>query len=83
MSIFQFWYQIGTISIMAMTLRLTDELDAQLNELAQDLNLSKQQVAILALQELYERMGQRRIARQAFDMVLERDAELLKRLADS
>ncbi|MEY4981695.1 MAG: hypothetical protein RL174_1033 [Actinomycetota bacterium] len=68
---------------MAMTLRLTDELDAQLNELAQDLNLSKQQVAILALQELYERMGQRRIARQAFDMVLERDAELLKRLADS
>lgn len=68
---------------MAMTLRLTDELDAQLNELAQDLNLSKQQVAILALQELYERMSQRRIARQAFDMVLERDAELLKRLADA
>ncbi|MEY4019394.1 MAG: hypothetical protein RLZZ590_694 [Actinomycetota bacterium] len=68
---------------MAMTLRLTAEQDAKLDALADELRLSKQQVVTQAIQELAERQLQSEVAKRAFDRVLERDAELLRLLADA
>jgi predicted transcriptional regulator len=68
---------------MAMTLRLTAEQDAKLEALADELRLSKQQVVTQAIQELAERQLQSEVAKRAFDRVLERDAELLRLLADA
>ncbi len=68
---------------MAMTLRLTAEQDAKLDALADELRLSKQQVVTQAIQELAERQLQSEVAKRSFDRVLERDAELLRLLADA
>jgi predicted transcriptional regulator len=68
---------------MAMTLRLTAEQDAKLDALADELRLSKQQVVTQAIEELAERQLQSEVAKRAFDRVLERDAELLRLLADA
>ncbi|WP_264914136.1 hypothetical protein [Rhodoluna lacicola] len=68
---------------MAMTLRLTPEQDAQLTAVAQALNLSKQQAATQAIEEFLESRDQEVMVKRAFDLVLKRDAELLRRLADA
>ena len=68
---------------MAMTLRLTPEQDAQLTAVAQALNLSKQQAATQASEEFLESRDQEVMVKRAFDLVLKRDAELLRRLADA
>jgi predicted transcriptional regulator len=68
---------------MAMTLRLTPEQDAQLTAVAQALNLSKQQAATQAIEEFLESRDQEVMVKRAFDVVLKRDAELLRRLADA
>jgi Holliday junction resolvase-like predicted endonuclease len=73
------WYHYG----MAMTLRLTPEQDAQLTAVAQALNLSKQQAATQAIEEFLESRDQEVLVKRAFDLVLKRDAELLRRLADA
>ncbi|BDS49810.1 hypothetical protein RKACHI23_00720 [Rhodoluna lacicola] len=73
------WYHYG----MAMTLRLTPEQDAQLTAVAQALNLSKQQAATQAIEEFLESRDQEVMVKRAFDLVLKRDAELLRRLADA
>lgn len=68
---------------MAMTLRLTPEQDAQLTAVAQALNLSKQQAATQAIEEFLESRDQEVMVKRAFDLVLKRDAQLLRRLADA
>ena len=68
---------------MAKTLRLTPEQDAQLTAVAQALNLSKQQAATQAIEEFLESRDQEVMVKRAFDLVLKRDAELLRRLADA
>lgn len=68
---------------MAMTLRLTDELDARINSRAKQAGISKNQLIIQALEEHLDRTENRAALRATVEKVLKRDAELLERLADS
>jgi predicted transcriptional regulator len=68
---------------MAMTVRLTPEMDARLSIYAEREGLSEQQ-AIVQLIELADLPGEREARlRQIFDKVMARDAELMERLADA
>ena len=66
-----------------MTLRLSPELDTQLTYAATSLGISKQQVVEKAIEKYLELDLQRAVARNTVEMVLQRDAELLRRLADA
>lgn len=68
---------------MAMTLRLPDVLDSDLNDVADLLGLSKQQVVTQALEIFVETQKNRLEMRRTIEMILDRDAELMKRLEDS
>jgi predicted transcriptional regulator len=68
---------------MAMTLRLTEQQDAELAAVADSMNVSKQRAVEIALEEFLARNDQERIMRQVFEKVMTRDAELMRRLADS
>ena len=68
---------------MAMTLRLSPALDAQLGELAQRSGMSKQKIITIAIEAHLERTGQSEQAQRVFDKVLTRDKELLERLANA
>ena len=68
---------------MAMTLRLTEQQDAELAAVADSMNVSKQRAMEIALEEYLERNSQTRIMREVIETVLTRDAELMRRLADS
>lgn len=68
---------------MAMTLRLTEEQDAQLGAVAESMNVSKQRAVEIALEEYLIKHDQQRIMREVVNKVLTRDAELMRRLADS
>jgi predicted DNA-binding protein len=68
---------------MAMTLRLTEELDKKLDETAQNLGLSKQQVVNKAVEYYIDEMSELKIAKKALDWTLTNDKELLERLADA
>jgi predicted transcriptional regulator len=66
---------------MAMTLRLDDELDRRLEQLADGLGLSKQQLVARAVREFLTR--EQRIVRTVAnaDRVVQENAGLLDRLA--
>ena len=66
---------------MAMTLRLDDELDRQVEQLANGLGLSKQQLVARAVREFLTR--EQRIVRTVAnaDRVVQENAGLLDRLA--
>lgn len=68
---------------MAMTLRLTEELDKKLDETAEYLGLSKQQVVNRAVEYYIDEMSELKIAKKALDWTLTNDKELLERLADA
>lgn len=68
---------------MAMTLRLTEEQDTQLGAVAESMNVSKQRAVEIALEEYLLKHDQQRIMRELVQKVLTRDAELMRRLADS
>jgi predicted DNA-binding protein len=68
---------------MAMTLRLTPELDKKLDETAQHLGLSKQQVVNKAVEYYIDEMSELNIAKRALEWTLKNDRELLERLADA
>ena len=68
---------------MAMTLRLTDELDARIDSRAKQAGISKNQLIIQALEEHLDRTENRAALLATVEKVLKRDAELLERLADS
>lgn len=76
-------HQIDTISVMAMTVRLTEELEITLGLIAQERKVSKQRV----IEELIEAAGERSLRKarlaQAFELVMTRDKELMERLADA
>ena len=68
---------------MAMTLRLTPELDAKLDIIAAQLGVSKQ-LAVEAAIERYDAREKRQAQmNEALNLVLTRDAELMERLADA
>ncbi len=62
-----------------MTLRLTDELNDQLRQAAQDDGLSVQQAAVTAISEYVERRRAAQV-QAIFRRIAERDANLLDRL---
>jgi predicted transcriptional regulator len=76
------WYQFDTKG-MAMTLRLAEEQDKQLAQVAEHLGISKQQAVALAVERFLELEWQRTVIKSAMARVLERDKELLERLADA
>ena len=68
---------------MAMTLRLTEQQDSRLGAVAESMNVSKQRAVEIALEEYLQRNDQKRIMNEVIETVLTRDAELMRRLADS
>jgi flagellar biosynthesis/type III secretory pathway ATPase len=70
------WYHV----FMAMTLRLTAEQEAQLTALAQQTNMSKQQAAVMAIEEAAQRRAYDAKLDSAIDSVLTRYADALERL---
>ena len=66
---------------MAMTLRLTDEQDRMLQQLADSQHISKQEAAAQAIQSQYERTAVALDVREWADHALVRYEGLLDRLA--
>ena len=67
---------------MAMTLRLSDEQDKALTEIAESLGISKNSAATVAIEAFINQESQRLKIREAFALVNDRDAKLIKRLGD-
>jgi len=68
---------------MAMTLRISDELDQKLTLHAERAGVSKQKFVIRAIEAQLERENQAAVAAAVFDKVLARDKELLDKLSTS
>jgi len=68
---------------MAMTLRLAEEQDKQLTEIADALGISKQQAVERAISQMIAQNTQVNRAMKVLDEILVRDAKLLERLADA
>lgn len=66
---------------MAMTLRLSPELDHQLTELARTQGLSKQQMVHRLIEDAASGDRRRKFIDEQMDRILVEDAELLGRLA--
>jgi len=75
------WYHGGTIGGMAMNLRLTDEQDRTLQELADALHISKHEAVLRAIDAQAERIRVSSEVEQYADYALERYERLLDRLA--
>jgi predicted transcriptional regulator len=69
-------------AIMAMTLRLSDEAEANLAAIRSTTGLSKNAAIESAIHQLADRYSQVDRARAHVAKITERDAELLDRLAD-
>ncbi|GLZ30288.1 hypothetical protein Lesp02_24780 [Lentzea sp. NBRC 105346] len=74
------WYQVGTVRFMAMTLRLTDEENQRLSDLAEAEGRSKQEVIRLALADRWARMQQEEKLGEVLGRVLPKYRGLLDRL---
>lgn len=68
---------------MAMTLRLTEQQDKQLTDIAKALGISKNKAAMDAIEAFIELEWQRAVVKRVFAEVVVRDKELLDRLADA
>jgi predicted transcriptional regulator len=68
---------------MAMTLRLTEELDKKLDETAEYLGLSKQQAVTKAVEIYIDAMAERQQVLDAMDALMVQDKKLMERLADA
>ncbi|TQJ30291.1 ribbon-helix-helix domain-containing protein [Microbacterium sp. SLBN-146] len=68
---------------MAMTLRIPEELDRQLEEIAAAEHVSKHTLLLQAAQQIVDRRERRAQIAGAVDFVLSHDAVLLERLADA
>jgi hypothetical protein len=75
-----FWYQNGTVEAMAMTLRLTDEENDHLAELAAAEGRSKQEIMRLALAERWARLQKEQQLGEVLSRVLPRYRGLLDRI---
>lgn len=71
-----------TIKRMPMTLRLPDDLDAHLRQVAQEEGNSLQQAAVIAISEYVERRESAKV-RAIFERIAEEDSALLDRLGNS
>lgn len=75
------WYHGGTVVGMAMNLRLTDEQDRVLQELADAQHISKHEAVLRAIDAQAERLRVSGEVEQFADYALERYERLLDRLA--
>lgn len=66
-----------------MTLRIDEKTDSLLSQLAENKGISKQQAVIEAIEQYLLNNHQRMVAKEAFDLVLKRDARLLEKLSDA
>ena len=73
------WYHFG----MAMTLRLTAELDQNLEATSERLGISKQQAVTKAVEMYIEAMAERQRVRDAMDALMVQDKKLMERLAEA
>lgn len=74
------WYQNGTVDCMAMTLRLTDEENDHLAELAAAEGRSKQDIMKLALADRWSRLQKEQVLGEVLSRVLPRYQGLLERI---
>lgn len=74
-----FWYHFG----MAITVRIPDELDAQLESIARARHISKHALILQGAELIVDRAGRQAEIDAGLDHVLANDAELLRRLADA
>jgi predicted transcriptional regulator len=68
---------------MAMTLRLSNELDQRLDDFARQTGMSKQKIVEKSLDEFLERAHHTTAVEAAKNKILTRDKELFDRLADA
>jgi predicted DNA-binding protein len=68
---------------MAMTLRISHELDHRLTEYTAQSGVSKNQFILDAIEEHLDRADQRSATRKSVRRIVERDSALLERLADA
>ena len=68
---------------MAMTLRLSNDLDQRLDDYARRTGMSKQKVVEQSLDEFLDRAHQTAAMEGARNRILTRDKELFDRLADA
>lgn len=68
---------------MAMTLRIPEELDRELEEIAAAEHISKHALLLQAAQLVVDRRDRRKQIMGAIDFVTTHDAVLLERLADA
>jgi hypothetical protein len=74
------WYHDGTVEDMAMTLRLTDEENNHLDELAALEGRSKQEIMRLALADRWSRLQKEQQLGEVLSRVLPRYQGLLERI---
>ena len=68
---------------MAMTLRLSEELEEKLTLLAEERNVSKQRVIEQLIEAAEQKANREAVLAEVFNLVMTRDAELMRRLADA
>jgi len=68
---------------MAITVRIPEELDAQLEQLATRENVSKHALLLRGARAVVERAARRDEVDAGLDFVMSHDAELLARLEDA
>ncbi len=68
---------------MAITVRIPEELDAQLEQVAMREKVSKHALLLRGARVIVERASRRDEIGEGLDFVLSHDAELLKRLEDA
>lgn len=77
------WYQSDTVTVVAMTLRTDDELDAALVALAEAEGISKQEVVRRAVLEKLARSDRRERIGAIADEMLDRWSDVFERLKDA
>ena len=68
---------------MAMTVRLKEEQDSKLEQIAQLRRISKQRAIEALIEEADEREFVKKRLDEAYNLVMTRDKELMERLADA
>ena len=68
---------------MAMTLRLTEKLDAELDMIAETHGISKQQLIVSAIEDYLERNFHEREYDEAFERMMKRHAGVIDRLRET
>lgn len=76
-------YYSSTITAMALNLRLSDDDNQKLAELAADTGTSKQQTLLKLIRDEWERTRARHVAHAELDRIYARRSELMDRLKDA